>query len=117
MAYVPIGQPARLCDDLTRGATWSILPAYAIDGYLPCTAIREGYFNKEAFLAWVRDDLLSYCNPYPGPKSIICLDNVSVHLDPRIQQVIERAGLIIKFLPPYSPDYSPIELSFSVLKA
>ena len=117
MAYAPIDQPARWCDNLTRGTTWSILPAYAIDGYLPCTAIREGYFNKEAFLAWVRDDLLPYCNPYPGPKSIICLDNVSVHLDPRIQQVTEEAGLIIKFLPPYSPDYSPIELSFSVLKA
>ena len=65
----------------------------------------------------MRDDLLPYCNPYPGPKSIICLDNVSVHLDPRIQQVIEEAGLIIKFLSPYSPDYSPIELSFSALKA
>lgn len=83
--------------NLIKGATWSILPAYAIDGYLPCTAIREGYFNKEAFLAWVRDDLLPYCNPYPGPKSIICLDNVSVHLDPRIQQIIEETGLIIKF--------------------
>ena len=117
MAYAPIGQPARYCDDLTRGASWSVLPAYTVDGYLPCTAIREGYFNQEAFLAWVRDDLSPHCNPYPGPKSIICLDNVSVHLDARVQQVIEKAGLIIKFLPPYSPDYNPIELSFSVLKA
>lgn len=85
-----------------------------IDGYLPRTAIREGYFNKKA---WVRDDLLPCCNPDPGLKSITRLDNVRVHLDPRVQQVIEEAGLIIKFLPPYPPDYRPIELPSSVLKA
>ena len=117
MAYAPIGQPARWCDDLTRGATWSISPAYTVDGYLPCTSIREGYFNQETFLDWVQNDLLPHCNPYPGPRSIIYLDNVSIYLDPRIQQVVEEAGLMIKFLPPYSSDYSPIELSFSVLKA
>lgn len=81
-----------------------------IDGYLPRTAIREGYFNKKA---WVRDDLLPCCNPDPGPKSIICLDNVSVQLDPRIQQVIEEAGLIVKFLPPLParlpPNRAPIQ--------
>ena len=84
MVYVPIGQPARYYDDLIRGVTWSILPVYIVDGYLSYIAIREGYFNREAFLTWVRDELLPCCNPYPGPNSIIYLDNVSVHLDPRI---------------------------------
>ena len=87
MAYAPIGQPARWSDDMTRGKTWSILPAYTIDGYLPCTSIREGYYNQEAFLTWITHELLPHCNPYPEPRSIICLDNGSHHLDPRVEQV------------------------------
>ena len=45
------------------------------------------------------------------------MDNLSVHFDPRVRAAFEGAGYIVKFLLPYSPDYSPIELTFSVLKA
>ena len=45
MAYAPIGQDARWSDDLRRGDTYSILPAYTVEGYLPCTGIKKGYYN------------------------------------------------------------------------
>ena len=45
------------------------------------------------------------------------MDNASFHCNPRIQEAIEAVGCEVKYLPPYSPDFNPIELSFSVLKA
>ena len=117
MAYGPIGDPARYHDDMDRGDTWSILPAYTKNGYLPCTGIRKGYYNTEAFVEWLNNELLPYCNPFPGPRSIICLDNASIHTNPVIEEAIQAAGLKVRYLPPYSPDFNPIELTFSVLKA
>jgi transposase len=45
------------------------------------------------------------------------MDNVSSHLNPRTREAIEARGRQIRFLPPYSPEYNPIELTFSLLKA
>jgi transposase len=115
MAYGPIGQPARYADDMTRGNTWSILPAYTIEGYI-CTGIRRGFFNADAFVSWILNELLPLMNPFPEPRSVVCLDNLNVHLDRRVREAIEAKGCLIRFLPPYSPDYSPIELTFSMLK-
>ena len=117
MAYTPIGYPARYTNDIRRGESWSILPVYTTEGYLPYTAVRQGYFNQETFFEWIQNELLPYCNPYPGPRSTICLDNSSVHVDPRVQNIVEDTGCLLKFLPLYSPKFSPIELLFSVLKA
>jgi hypothetical protein len=116
MAYAPIGDPARWHDDIRRGDTWSVLPAYTVDGYLPCTGVRKGYFNAEHFLQWVTNCLLPLCNPFPSPCSILCLDNVSLHLDTRIREVVEAKGCLLKFLPPYSPDYNPIEGDYEAVR-
>ena len=51
------------------------------------------------------------------PRSVICLDNVSIHLDRRARDAIEAKSCLLPFLPPYSPDYSLIELKFSLLEA
>jgi len=45
------------------------------------------------------------------------MDNASVYVNPRIEEVIKAHGCEVRYLPPYSPDFNPIELSFSVLKA
>ena len=116
-AYAPIGHPARWCDDIRRGRTYAVLPAYTIDGYLPCTGYRLGYYNSEAFIEWIEENLLPHCNAFPAPRSVICLDNCSTHINPLIRQTIEAKGCLIRYLPPYSPDYNPIELTFSILKA
>ena len=117
MAYAPIGHPARWCDDIRRGRTHAVLPAYTIDGYLPCTGYRQGYYDLNAFMEWVVNHLLPHCNAFPGPRSVICLDNCSTHVNLIIRQIIEARGCLIRYLPPYSPDYNPIELTFNMLKA
>jgi transposase len=48
---------------------------------------------------------------------VIILDNVSIHTNAAVAAVIEEAGHVVRYLPPYSPDYNPIELTFGVLKA
>jgi transposase len=48
---------------------------------------------------------------------VIMLDNVSIHMNDEITQVLEAAGYVVRYLPPYSPDYNLIKLTFAVLKA
>jgi len=61
--------------------------------------------------------LLSYYNPFLGPRSIIIIDNASFYYYPRIVEVIREYDYDVRFLPLYSPDFNSIKLSFSVLKA
>jgi transposase len=45
------------------------------------------------------------------------MDNLQAHKSPRVGKLIERAAASVLFLPPYSPDFSPIEEAFSKIKA
>jgi transposase len=47
---------------------------------------------------------------------VIILDNVSIHIAGSIVNLIQDVGHVVKFLPPYSLDFNPIELTFAVLK-
>ena len=51
------------------------------------------------------------------PGDIVVMDNLSSHKGPRVRQMIEAAGAELRYLPPYSPDFNPIENAFSKLKA
>jgi len=51
------------------------------------------------------------------PGDVVVLDNLVVHKQPEVQAAIERVGVRLRFLAPYSPDFNPIELAFSKLKA
>jgi len=96
----------------------SVLPAYTIEGYITAKTF-YGTCTGEIFEDFIIDQLLPLCNPYPGPRSIIVMDNASVHHYSRdcIVKVARRQGVWILFLPPYSPDFNPIEESFGDLKA
>lgn len=54
--------------------------------------------------------------PRLRPGQIVILDNLSIHLGPRVKQAIEGRSCQLLFLPAYSPDFSPIEGAFSKLK-
>jgi transposase len=45
------------------------------------------------------------------------MDNLSSHKGPQVRSLIEAAGATLRYLPPYSPDFNPIEMMFSMLKA
>ncbi|KAF2276518.1 uncharacterized protein EI97DRAFT_433351 [Westerdykella ornata] len=87
MAYGPVGTTTRYTQDISRGSTWAILPAYTITGYLPgCTAIKEGYFNHEDFIAYLEETLLPSLRVIYGPKAlVIVLDNVSIHTNDEVR--------------------------------
>ena len=56
-------------------------------------------------------------NPYPGNNSVIIMDNARIHHDTDLILLLEGLGCRVIFLPPYSPDYNPIETAFSVIKS
>ncbi len=55
--------------------------------------------------------------PTLRPRQLVILDNLSVHRQPPIRAAIEAAGCRVLFLPSYSPDFNPIEMAFSKVKA
>lgn len=69
--------------------------------------------NRDAFIAYVRQVLV----PGLSPGNIVILDNLSSRKAPAARDAIEAAGAKVLFLPPYSPDFNPIEQTFSKLKA
>ena len=56
-------------------------------------------------------------NPYPGPNSVIILDNARIYHDENLIEFLQAFGICVEFLPPYSPDLNPIETAFSVIKS
>ena len=65
------------------------------------------------FLAYVEQVLV----PTLSPGDIVIMDNLSAHKSPAVRHAIKAAGAELRFLPPYSPDFNPIEMAFSKLKA
>lgn len=114
--YAPVRDEARIQANIQHSSTWSICAAITINGWLPCTDIRKGYFKAEDFFKWLQDSLIPSLDAQGRPMVVI-LDNVAIHVRAEITEAVKRSGHLIRFLPPYSPDYNPIELTFAVLKA
>lgn len=65
--------------------------------------------------------VLPYCNRYvEGEKyanSVIVMDNATIHKTPLVIELLASYDVKVVFLPPYSPDFNPIEMDFSVIKS
>lgn len=75
--------------------------------------VLDGPINRDAFEVYVEKVLI----PDLRPGAIVVMDNLSSHKGPRVRQMIEAAGASLLYLPPYSPDFNPIENAFAKLKA
>ena len=73
----------------------------------------EGAMDTETFVWYITEQLA----PTLRPGQIVVLDNLSVHKAASIRQAIEARQCTLLFLPPYSPDFTPIEQAFSKIKA
>jgi len=73
----------------------------------------DGPMNGEVFLAYVRQHLV----PTLRPGDTVVMDNLSSHKRTGVREAIEEVGAKLEYLPPYSPDFNPIELAFAKLKA
>ena len=75
--------------------------------------VLEGPMNGEAFLAYVEQALV----PELRPGDVAIMDNLPAHKVYGVRQAIEAVGATLRYLPPYSPDFNPIEMAFAKLKA
>jgi len=73
----------------------------------------DGAMNGETFLAYIKHCLV----PTLSRGDIVVMDNLRAHKVAGIQKAIEAVGAKLRYLPEYSPDLNPIEMSFSKLKA
>jgi transposase len=75
--------------------------------------VLDGPINREAFQAYVNQVLV----PELMPGDIVVMDNLGSHKGPAVRDAIEAVGATLLYLPPYSPDFNPIENAFAKLKA
>ena len=92
--------------------THTVIAALRVDG-LTAPAVFDGPIDNPTFLAYVEQVLV----PTLHRGDVVVLDNLAVHKQPEVQAAIERVGARLRFLPPYSPDFNPIEQAFAKLKA
>jgi transposase len=110
--WAPHDQRATGSVPRNHGGTITLVAALSPDG-LQTPWMIAGAIDTETF-AW---DITHQLAPTLGPGQIIVLDNVSAHTAASIRGAIEARGCSLLFLPPYSPDFTPIEQAFSKLKA
>ena len=92
--------------------TSTFIAAFRLDGIVaPCVV--DGAINGDIFRAWTEQFLA----PTLRPGDIVVMDNLGSHKSAAVRQVIEAKGAQLRFLPPYSPDFNPIEQLFAKLKA
>lgn len=75
--------------------------------------VLDGPINRNAFQAYVDQVLV----PELRPGDIVIMDNLGSHKGTAVRAAIEAVGAMLLYLPPYSPDFNPIENAFSKLKA
>jgi transposase len=83
---------------------WSKSIALRLDG-LTAPMVLDGPMNGEAFLVYVQQVLV----PTLVPGDIVVMDNLPAYRRAGVREAIEEAGARLGFLPPYSPDFNPIE--------
>ena len=75
--------------------------------------VYDGAMNGNVFLADVEQVLV----PTLAPGDTVVMDNLPAHKAAGVREAIEAAGARLLYLPPYSPDFNPIENAFAKLKA
>ena len=94
-----------------QGQNISLIGGMSIDGLIATMSI-VGSVNTDVFLFYVQEILI----PQLWVGAIVLMDNLPVHHAQVVREAIEAVGAKVVFLPPYSPDLSPIELCWSKLK-
>ena len=102
---------------LKRGQRLSAIAAISSDG-LVGVEITEGTVDGSKFVDFIHGILIPEMEPFDGTakRSIVIMDNCSIHHTADVAQALEDAGILVMYLPPYSPDLNPIEECFSYIK-
>jgi transposase len=93
------------------GRNITMLAALSVTGVEAAMTI-EGATDTDVFCAYVSEVL----SPTLEPGDIVVMDNLSAHKTQKVRELIEARGARLVYLPPYSPDFNPIERCWSKIK-
>jgi len=105
------GERAHCSVPRNRGKNTTLLASMSLEGMGPSLAV-EGATTSAVFETYVERILA----PNLRKGQIVAMDNLSAHKGERVRELIEGRGCELIYLPPYSPDLSPIEEAFSKIK-
>ena len=78
--WSPINQPACQIESFKCMNKWSILPLYTYNGFVDWMII-HGSYNADLFIQFLEEHVIPHTNPYPGPQSVLIMDNAKIHHD------------------------------------
>ena len=96
-----------------RGPNTTLLSSMTLEGMGISLAV-EGATNREVFETYV-EQILAPTLRRRG--RVVVMDNLTAHKGERVKELIEQRGCELIYLPPYSPDFNPIEEAFAKIKA
>ncbi len=105
------GQRVREANPAGHWKTLTLLGAMSVEGLVAAMTV-EAPTDREVFLAYLEQVLC----PRLQPGNVVVMDNLSSHKVAGVRELIEAAGAELLYLPPYSPDFNPIEQCWSKLK-
>jgi transposase len=110
--WAPKGERCRAAIPHGHWKTTTFVGGFTLCGFV-APMLLDGPMDGECFLAWVGQMLA----PTLRPGDIVIMDNLPAHKVAGVRQAIEATGAGLLYLPPYSPDFNPIENAFAKLKA
>jgi transposase len=111
-ARAPKGERAIGSVPRNHGTSTTLITALSPTGVQAAMTL-VGALDKIAFRLFVRDILA----PSLRPGQVVALDNLSIHLDPEVRDLIEDRDCLLVHVPTYSPDFAPVEAAISKIKA
>lgn len=105
------GERTRYSVPRNRGKNTTLLASMTLEGMGPCLAV-EGSTTAAVFEAYVERVL----TPALRAGQVVVMDNLSAHKSQRVRELVESRGCELLYLPPYSPDFNPIEEAFAKIK-
>lgn len=104
---------------LVRGRRISAIAALSWTGGILDVEITNESVDGDKFYDFLCGTLIPSMHPYDGlsSNSVVIMDNCSIHHVNEVQQLLDNAGILVFYLPPYSPDLNPIEAAFSYVKS
>ena len=82
-----------------------------------CTEMTKSNIDSNNFFDFLRGSIIPNMMPFPYQRSVLILDNCSVHHIAEVKDLLRQSGIVFLPLPPYSPDFNPLEEVFSYIKA
>lgn len=101
---------------LARGTRVNAIASMSTEGLMSVELVQRSV-NGDIFFDYITGNLIPKMSKFPDRQSVVVMDNCSIHCTQEVQDVLQQAGILAIYLPPYSPDLMPLEESFSSVKS